>query len=115
MQLELSSALIQPSCSTVQSMWRRMDDRLYAGLLALARVGAPQQVALPQRAPLVLVSVGAGVAPAVTRVDLLSARVVAPGWSARPSHSKTWLGSVLLAELQAGVLLRAVWEVAVRS
>ena len=95
-----------------------MDDRLYAALVAFARLllrRRPPVVAQP--APKVLVSVGAASeAPEPEpEVEVLSPPVESSSWAARPSHSKAWLACVLLGELQAGVMLRAVYEVVVRT
>ena len=101
--------------------WRRLDDQLYAWLVVFWRTIFPVREPAPQPAPRVLVTVGAPRAE-----DALPGELLAPPdppdpprptstWAARPSHSKAWLACVLLGELQAGVMLRAMWEVAVRS
>ena len=96
-----------------------MDDRLYAALIAFARLLVPRlrPAVVVQPAPKVLVSVGAASdAPEPEpEVEVLTPPVVSSSWAARPSHSKAWLACVLLAELQAGVMLRAVYEVVVRT
>jgi hypothetical protein len=114
----------------VDGVWRRWDDRLYAGLVAAwvsfrAWLVVTRQLLLPPRepeplqpAPKVLVSVGASSA-----VEEPVGEVLAPpeqpaptsSWAARPSHSKVWLACVLLGEVQAGVMLRAVYEVVLRT
>jgi hypothetical protein len=95
-----------------------MDDRLYAGLVAFWRaLFLPRQPA-PLPAPRVLVSVGAGRGPDEPLGELLSPPdppAPTSTWAARPRHSKAWLACVLLGELQAGVMLRAFWEVVVRT
>ena len=93
-----------------------MDDRLYAALVAFARLflrPKPSVVAAP--APKVLVAVGAAAPAPEPDAEVLTPPVVSSGWAARPSHSKAWLACVLLGELQAGVMLRAVYEVVVRT
>jgi hypothetical protein len=114
----------------VEGVWRRWDDRLYAALVAawvsfrawlvvtrllLFRPREPKPL---QPAPKVLVAVGASSAVQEPVGEVLEppdppARV--SSWAARPSHSKAWLACVLLGELQAGVMLRAVYEVVVRT
>ena len=103
----------------MEGVWRRWDDRLYAWLVVFWRLVFPLREPQPlQPAPRVLVSVGASGA-----LDEPSGEVLEPpappapssSWAARPSHSKAWLACVLLGELQAGVMLRAVWEVVVRT
>ena len=103
----------------MDEVWRRWDDRLYAWLVVVWRLIFPLRQPEPlQPAPRVLVSVGAGgVAEEPTAEVLAPPDLPAPTSSgaARPSHSKAWLACVLLGELQAGVMLRAVWEVVVRT
>ena len=119
-------------------MWRRTVGwlvRLTHVLLRREHPPAPPAPVPVQRpAPPVLVSVGApsapaprpapGAAPAMSwseawslawRGELLEAPAVPapppPPLPPRPRRSNAWLASVLLAELQAGILLGAVYEV----
>jgi hypothetical protein len=121
-------------------MWERMIGwvgSVLAAVLRLVRAQPPDPVPLslpaPRPAPPVLVSVTAAPSPspsapaapppltwsaawqsawrgerlAAPAVPVLPPRPLPP----RPRRSKAWLFTVLLAELQAGVLLGAVWAV----
>ena len=121
-------------------MWRRTVGWLVALAHVLLRrepqQAPPVQVPEQRPAPPVLVSVGApstpaprpqpapGTAPTMSwseawslawRGELLEAPAVPapppPPPPSRPRRSHAWLASVLLAELQAGILLGAVYEV----
>ena len=121
-------------------MWKRTVSWLVRLVDALLRADRARQpvpsVPAPRPAPPVLISVGAPSAPpaaptwpptltwsqawqAAWRPELLDSEAadpepLPPPPPPRPRRSMAWLFSVLLAELQAGVVLGAVWEV-VRS